>query len=192
VLATCIHAQDRMPFFPGEAVVVLGLGVTGLLHVQLAKRRGATPIIAVTRSAAKLELARALGADVLIEADGSEVEAVMDASEGGVDLVIEAVGSMSTFARAIEMVRVGGRILAYGTITDASGDLPLYDLYYKEISLEGARSARAEDFPAAIRVVAQGEVALEPLLSSRFPLESVGDAIRTAGTAGTLKVLIDV
>ena len=51
VLTTCLHAQRLVNIFPGESVVVLGLGVTGQLHVQLAKARGAAPVIGVSRSA---------------------------------------------------------------------------------------------------------------------------------------------
>ena len=66
VLTTCVHAQRQIQIFPGESVAVLGLGVTGQLHVQLAKARGASPVIGVTRSAHKRELAETLGADLTI------------------------------------------------------------------------------------------------------------------------------
>src|SRR5258707_6634070 len=55
---TCVHAQRQVDIFPGESAVVFGLGVTGQLHVQLAKARGASPVIGVTRSAEKRALAR--------------------------------------------------------------------------------------------------------------------------------------
>jgi threonine dehydrogenase-like Zn-dependent dehydrogenase len=192
VLATCVHAQRRISIFPGESVVVLGLGVTGLLHVQLAKLRGAYPLIGVTRSAEKLALANALGADLTIAADGSETSEVAAALPGGADLLIECVGTVDAFARAMEMVRTGGRILAYGTMTATSGELPFYELYHKEISIIGARSARVEDFPMAIDAVASGRVVLGSLVSGRFPIDDVDEAIRAAGAPGALKVFVDV
>jgi len=192
VLATCVHAQRRAHARPGESVVVLGLGVTGLLHLQLAKLSGGGPVIGVTRSAPKLALGRELGADLTIAADGSETSQVATAVPGGPDLVIECVGTVAAFARAIEMVRIGGRILAYGTMTETSGELPFYELYHKEISVIGARSARVEDFPMAIDAVASGRVELGALVSGRFPIDDVDDAIRAAGGPGALKVLVDV
>lgn len=192
VLATCVHAQRRAGPRPGESVVVLGLGVTGLLHLQLAKLRGAAPVIGITRSAPKLALARELGADLVIAADGSETSEVAATLPGGPDLVIECVGTVDAFARSIEMVRIGGRILAYGTMTETSGEVPFYELYHKEISVIGARSARVEDFPLAIDAAASGRVELEPLVSGRFPIDEVGDAIRAAGAPGALKVFVDV
>jgi 2-desacetyl-2-hydroxyethyl bacteriochlorophyllide A dehydrogenase len=192
VLATCVHAQRRIRVFPEESVVVLGLGVTGLLHLQLARLRGARPVIGITRSAGKLTIARELGADRTIAADGTEVEAVREALPSGVDLVIECVGTVDAIARAMEMVRTGGRILAYGTMTETAGALPFYELYHKEISILGARSARVEDFPLAIDSVASGRIALDPLVSGRHALADVDGAIRAAGAPGALKVFVDV
>jgi L-iditol 2-dehydrogenase len=192
VLATCVHAQRRARVYPGESVVVLGLGVTGLLHLQLAKLGGAGPLIGITRSAPKLALARALGADLTIAADGSETSEVAAALPDGADLVIECVGTVDAFARAIELVRIGGRILAYGTMTETSGEVPFYELYHKEISVTGARSARVEDFPMAIDLVASGRVELGTLVSGRFGIDDVDDAIQAAGAPGALKVFVDV
>ncbi|HEX5936187.1 MAG TPA: alcohol dehydrogenase catalytic domain-containing protein [Actinomycetota bacterium] len=192
VLATCVHAQVRCSPAAGESVVVLGLGVTGLLHVQLAKLRGADPVVGVTRSDAKLALAGTLGADVLVSADGSEAEEVRAALPGGADLVIDSAGTVETLARAVEMARIGGRILAYGTITGTSGSMSFYDLYYKELTVVGARSARAEDFPLALEAVASGRVQLAPLVSARFSLVAVPDAIEAAAGSGALKVFVDV
>jgi L-iditol 2-dehydrogenase len=192
VLATCVHAQRRAAIVPNESVVVLGLGVTGSLHLQLANLRGAYPVIGITRSAPKLALARALGADLTIEADGSESDEVAAALPGGADLVIECVGTVGAFARSMEMVRTGGRILAYGTMTETSGELPFYDLYHKEISIVGTRSARVEDFPTSIEAVGSGRVALEPLVSGRYPIDDVAEAFRAAGAPGAMKVFVDV
>jgi 2-desacetyl-2-hydroxyethyl bacteriochlorophyllide A dehydrogenase len=192
VLATCVHAQRRIRVFPEESVVVLGLGVTGLLHLQLASLRGARPVIGITRSAAKRSIARELGADLTIAADGNEVEAVRRELPDGADLVIECVGTVDAMARSMEMVRTGGRILAYGTMTETAGALPFYDLYHKEISILGARSARVEDFPLAIEAAASGRIALDPLVSGRYALADVDGAIRAAGAPGALKVFVDV
>jgi 2-desacetyl-2-hydroxyethyl bacteriochlorophyllide A dehydrogenase len=191
VLATCAHAQRRIGITPGESVVVLGLGVTGLLHLQLAKLRGAGPVIGVTRSAPKLAIAGGLGADGTAAADGTEAEVVAEALPGGADVVIECVGTVAALARAMEMVRTGGRILAYGTMTEATGSLPFYELYHKEIAIIGARSARVEDFPFAIDAVASGRIALDPLVSAHHPLDDVAVAIEAAGAPGALKVFVD-
>jgi L-iditol 2-dehydrogenase len=191
VLATCVHAQRLMPIAPGETVAVLGLGVTGLLHVQLAALRGAT-VVGITRSAEKRALAEALGAYVTVAADGDEVAATAG-EVGDVDVVIECAGIVPTLATAVDLARVGGRILAYGTIgRGAEGSLPYYDLYYKELAIAGARSALPEDFVDSLAMVGDGRVRLEPLVSHRFPLERAADAFEAASDPASLKVLIDV
>lgn len=184
VLTTCLHAQRRIDIFPGEYVVVLGLGVTGQLHVQLAKARGAT-VIGVTRSADKRALAETLGADMTFPGDDDAVKKVREATEGrGPDVVIETTGVVPQLASAITMARPGGRILMYGIITATEGALPFYDLYYKELSLINARVAKSEDYPGAIGLVEGGQVRLEPLISDVMPLGELKAAIGMLGADG--------
>ena len=182
VLTTCLHAQRQIDIFPGEFVVVLGLGVTGQLHVQLAKARGAT-VIGVTRSADKRALAATLGADLTIAGGEGAVERVRDATEGrGADVIIETTGVVPSLSAGIEMARSGGRLLLFGIITAKEGALPFYDLYFKELALINARVAKSEDYPAAIGLVQRGQVRLEPLISSIVPLGELQAAIEMLGS----------
>jgi L-iditol 2-dehydrogenase len=171
VLTTVVHGQRLVSVFPGDATIIVGLGVTGLLHVQLAKLRGADPVVGITRSPRALELARELGADVAISAgDPAAEDLVIEATGGGGDVVIEAAGTVATLGRAVRVARSGGRVLAYGTISERGGDFPYYDLYYKELVVSSPRAAQAEDYPVAIGAVASGGVRLDPLISRRVGL----------------------
>jgi L-iditol 2-dehydrogenase len=192
VLTTCVHGQRRIEIFPGESVVILGLGVTGLLHLQLAKLRGSWPVVCVTRSERKLELARALGADETVRADEHAVDRVRELTGGGPDVAIECAGLVATLGEAVRMTRGGGRVLAYGTIAGTEGAFPYYDLYYKELSITDARAARPEDFPVAIDATASGKIRLEPLVTHRFPLLDADEAFLTDGTPDALKVIVQV
>ena len=184
VLTTCLHAQRQVDIFPGEYVAVLGLGVTGQLHVQLAKARGAT-VIGVTRSSDKRALAEKLGADTTFPGDADAVKNVRDATEGrGPDVVIETTGVVPQLAAAVNMARSGGRILMFGLITARDGALPFYDLYYKELSLINSRVAKGEDYPGAIGLVERGHVRLEPLISDVMPLGELKAAIGMLGSDG--------
>jgi len=191
VLTTCLHAQRMTSIFPGDRVVILGMGVTGLLHLQLARLRGAT-VVCSTRSEWKLALARDLGANVTIASDGTENEEIIRATDGGADLVIDSVGSVATLANAISIARIGGRVMSYGTIAETSGAVPFYQLYYKEITLTNPRASRPEDFPTAIQVVSSGGVQLEPLLSHRFELARTAEAVAMSGSPESLKVVIEL
>ncbi|MEP7307378.1 MAG: alcohol dehydrogenase catalytic domain-containing protein [Acidobacteriota bacterium] len=194
VLTTCVHAQRQIQIFPGESVVVLGLGVTGQLHVQLAKARGASPVIGVTRSAHKRELAQTLGADVTIPGGAGAIEAVREATEGrGADVVIETTGVVPSLAAAVSMARSGGRLLLFGIITAKEGALPFYDLYFKELSLINARVAKGEDYPAAMALVERGQVRLDPLISDVMPLGELKTAIGMLGSDSgqRMKIILD-
>jgi L-iditol 2-dehydrogenase len=194
VLTTCVHAQRQIQIFPGESVVVFGLGVTGQLHVQLAKARGGSPVIGVTRSADKRALAETLGADLTIPGGDGVIEAVRDATEGrGPDVIVETTGVLSSLATAIRMVRPGGRILSFGIITAKDGALPFYDLYFKEIALINARVAKSEDYPSAIAMVERGTIRLAPLVSDVMPLGALRSAIEMLGSdnAQRMKIILE-
>jgi L-iditol 2-dehydrogenase len=192
VLTVCIHGQRTTPIFPGDSALVIGLGVSGLLHLQLAKARGARPLIGITRSESKRSLARSLGADLTLDpADPGLGDAIREATRGrGPDVVIECAGKVETLGQAIDLVRVGGRIVLFGTITADRGALPFYSLYQKEVTIANPRAAKPEDFPAAIDLGARGSVHLAPLITHTFPLEAAQEAIEMSRSSGSLKVML--
>ena len=163
--------------------MILGLGVGGLLHVQLAKARGAKTIIGITRSAWKREVADSLGADITLAPDEHTKQLVLDATNGlGADLVIESAGKLSVLAQAMDLVRLGGRVLAYGIHTNTEGALPFYDMYFKEIQFINARAATDKDFAACLELMGSGAIDLKPLISDILPLDQLGQAMEMVGT----------
>jgi len=193
VLTTCLHAQRQVETFPGDTVVVIGLGVTGQLHVQLAKARGAR-VIGITRSAEKRAMAEKLGADLTIAGGDEAIQKVREATEGrGADLTIETTGVMKQLADSIHMTRFGGKVLMFGIYTVKEGALPFYDIYFKEISLISARVAKAEDYPASIALVERRQVRLEPLVSDVMPLGELKAAIGLLGSDSgqRMKIILD-
>ena len=193
VLTTCLHAQRQVETFPGDTVVVLGLGVTGQLHVQLAKARGAR-VIGITRSAEKRAMAERLGADLTIAGGDDAIQKVREATEGrGADLTIETTGVMKQLADSIHMTRFGGKVLLFGIYTVKEGALPFYDLYFKEISLISARVAKPEDYTDCIALVERGQVRLEPLVSDVMPLGELKAAIGllSSDSGQRMKIILD-
>lgn len=174
--------------------MVLGLGVTGQLHVQLAKARGANPVIGITRSPARRELAQSLGADLTIASGEAAIQEVLQITDGrGADLVIESTGVIASLTNAITMARSGGRLLLFGIITATQCSLPFYQLYFKELALINARAAKSEDYPASIELVRRGIVRLEPLVSHVVPLGELTTAIEMLGSdAGPrMKIILE-
>jgi 2-desacetyl-2-hydroxyethyl bacteriochlorophyllide A dehydrogenase len=194
VATTCLHAQRLGSVSLGESVAVLGLGVSGQLHVQLAKARGASKVIGISRSKFKNDLARQLGADVAVESGPAAVATVLEETGGlGADVVIECTGVMKSIADAIRMTRFGGRVLLFGITSATSGELPFYDLYFKELTLINNRAATAQDFPVMIDLVARGAVHLEPLVTHRMALDELGAALGMVedGAERRLKIILD-
>jgi 2-desacetyl-2-hydroxyethyl bacteriochlorophyllide A dehydrogenase len=194
-LTTCLHAQRMAGIKPGEAVLVFGLGVTGLLHVQLAKAYGAYPVIGVTRTEWKRDLAEELGADYTFAPSEDLKDQILEVTgeKGGVDLVIESVGQLSILAQAIELVRLGGRILPFGIYTQTQAELPFYNLYFKEIQVVNARVAKPEDYPASIDFVQRGVVNLEPLITHNFSFGEINKALDMldGGDSSCIKIILD-
>ena len=177
VLTTCLHAQRQVEIFPGDTVAVIGLGVTGQLHVQLAKARGAR-VIGIMRSAEKRAMAEKLGADVTVPGGDAAIAQVREVTEGrGADLTIETTGVLKQLEHSVHMTRFGGKVLLFGIYTVKEGALPFYDLYFKEVSLISARVAKPEDYTDCIALVERGQVRLEPLVSDVMPLGELKAAI---------------
>jgi 2-desacetyl-2-hydroxyethyl bacteriochlorophyllide A dehydrogenase len=194
VATTCLHAQRLTSVSLGESVAVIGLGVSGQLHVQLAKARGAGKVIGISRSRFKNELAQQLGADVAIESGPDAVAKVLDQTDGrGADVLIESTGVMTSIADAIRMARFGGRILLFGISSATNGALPFYDLYFKELTLINNRAATAQDFPVMIDLVDRGAARLEPLVTHRMALDELGTALGMVedGAERRLKIILD-
>lgn len=190
VLGTCVHAQEQVEAFPGQSAAVIGLGVSGLLHLQLVLARGLHRVVGVTRSAWKRDLAAELGATATVPPEEAEA-AVAEVTEGeGTELVVEAVGKPETLAQAIELAAPGGTILVFGTITATSADdFPFYQLYHKELTLVNPRAALTRDYARGIRLTAEGSVRLAPLFSALHPLEEAPEVIgEMRGGSSDLKV----
>ena len=194
VLTTCLHAQRRAGMAPGQSVTVVGLGVSGQLHAQLAKALGAKTVIGLSRSAWKRSVAEQLGADMTASSGEAAVAAVKDATGGhGADVVIECTGHMKALADSIAMVRPGGTIVLFGIYTDREAALPFYQLYFKEPTIVSARAATSEDFPESIDLVARGAVSLSPLITQTVPLAQLREALAMLedDVDGRMKIILE-
>ncbi|MBV9384469.1 MAG: alcohol dehydrogenase catalytic domain-containing protein [Streptosporangiaceae bacterium] len=190
VLATCVHAQVSPE--PLRTAAVVGLGVTGLLHVQLLAVRGIETIVGITRSAWKRDLAARFGAGVVAAPDDA-AEAVARASGGrGADLVIECAGTAETLAQSMRLAGPGGTVVVFGTTAPAADGLPTYQWYYNELTIRCPRAQRPGDCDEAIALAASGRVELAPLVTARFPLAAAAGALRACEDPTQLKVVLDI
>lgn len=193
VLGTCVHAQDAAAVFPGQVAAVVGLGVSGLLHLQLLVARGVDRIVAVTRSEWKTNLAMQLGAATVVSPEDA-VTAVREMSDGlGADLVIECAGHEATLSQSIDVAAPGATVIAFGTLTGGGAGLPYYQLYFKELTLRNPRAALPRDYARAVDLAATGSIKLTPLVTHRLPLEEAPKALGTLiDDPSTLKIVFEL
>ncbi|MEM3703976.1 MAG: alcohol dehydrogenase catalytic domain-containing protein [Candidatus Bathyarchaeia archaeon] len=175
LLTTVYHGHKRIRIMPNNSVAILGQGASGLLHTRLAKISGAKPIIVTARSEWKLELAKKYGADVAVNSKAEDpVKAILQNTDNrGSDVVIDAVGTTETFKQAISAVRPGGTVLSFGILTEQVNELNLFPLYFKELHIVGSRASTADEFEPCIKLVAGGEINVNPLITHIFELEKL-------------------
>jgi threonine dehydrogenase-like Zn-dependent dehydrogenase len=178
--STPFHAvKNRGRVRPGDTVAVVGVGGVGLNVVQIAAAAGAR-VIAVDQRAERLALARRLGAFETVDAgDGPADRAdrtVRDLTGGGVDVAFEVVGRAATLEAAFGMVRRGGRLCVIG-FSPESPAWPAAKVMFHELEVVGSLGCRPVDYPPLIEMVAAGRLQLAPVVTGRFPLEQVNDAL---------------
>lgn len=192
VLSTCVHGQSLLKSDIGQTALVVGLGVAGLLHVQLLAARGVRTIIGVGRSAGKLELARTMGASIAVTPDEA-IAAVNDLTLGrGVDIAIDCVGTRDALVQAMSAAGLGASVLLYGLVPPPADGMPTYDWYKKELTLVNTRAARPRDITAAICAVRDGLVSPGRLITSAYSLGDVHEAIAASARSDQVKVILTI
>lgn len=167
----------------GSAVAVFGAGGVGLNIVQGAALVGSRQIIAVDTRAAKLELARRFGATQTVDASRDDpVRAIMELTDGvGADYAFEAIGLPATIEQALGCVRKAGTAVVVGlTPASARVSVDALALAQQEKTLRGSLygSARPRlDIPRLLDLYAGGRLKLDELITRRYPLDAVGDAV---------------
>jgi L-iditol 2-dehydrogenase len=191
-VSVAFHAATRPPIRIGDTAVVIGTGMIGLLVVQTLRLAGAGRVIAVDLDQKKLELARTLGADVILDAGHSDVPKEVAALTGGrgADLAMEVVGATAPVQTAVACLRKGGSLVLVGNLSPKV-ELPLQAVVTRELSLLGTCGSAGE-YPACIDMMASGRIQVAPLISAQATLEEGPGWFERLyrGEPGLMKVLI--
>jgi D-arabinose 1-dehydrogenase-like Zn-dependent alcohol dehydrogenase len=157
-----------------ENVVVYGCGGVGLSAVQIASALGAR-VIAVDLDDRKLELAKSVGAaDVINGKKTDPVKAVMDLTQGGADVSVDALGIAVTCRNAILSLRKRGRHVQIGLTTQGEkGDvaLPVDQIVFKELQITGSLAIQSFRYPAMLSMVDRGRLEPKKLITETIPIE---------------------
>lgn len=191
-VTTPFHAVVRRgKVEPGDWVVVFGCGGVGLSLVQIAVAVGGR-VIAVDVRDGKLDTARSFGAEAVYNAATTprldrEVRALTGGA--GADVAFEAVGTAATQTAALSVVRTGGRLVLVGYSPET---LPLNAgrVMFRELDILGSLGCRPVDYPRAIELVRQGRVHLKQMVTHRFPLERIGEALDVLRGGDAIRVVV--
>jgi 2-desacetyl-2-hydroxyethyl bacteriochlorophyllide A dehydrogenase len=179
-LACAIHGQDRARVDFGETVAIVGGGLQGLLHVMLARLRGAACVIVSARHRRRRELAKSLGADLVLDPDADDpATRVLELTDGrGADVVVEASGSVSGLTSALRIVGPGGRLLVHGAIPPhARVAVSPFDIFQREMSIVGSFGGTGDSWPRALELIAAGIVDPTVVVDAEWELNDAPAAL---------------
>ena len=169
-VSIAVHARSLTPPAKGDAAVVFGAGLIGVMMVQVLKQTVAGTIIAVDIDDAKLAVAREVGATHVINSSHGDTTAAVKALTGGrgADLAFEAVGIEATIRSAITCVRKGGAVTLIGNLArDVS--IPLQSVVTRQIKLQGS-CASAGEYPECLALIGSGKIDVDRFISATAPL----------------------
>ena len=192
-LACVVRGQRIAGMKPGDSVLVIGCGVAGLLHIQLARVSGARFIGAVDIVKSRLKAAEKFGADFTLLARENLPEFLKEANKGKLaDLVIICTGAESAFHLAFKSVERGGTILIFApTYPDTRFSLPINELFFNNIKITTSYAGSPTDFRIALDLIGSKRVKVKEMITHRLSLKEIIKGFQLVAEAkNSLKVLI--
>ncbi len=193
-LACVYRGQKRANIQPGQTVLVLGSGLAGLLHINLARALGAGKIIATDLVEYRMQAARGLGADFVFAATDDIPVLVREVNDGRLaDLVIVSTGARPALSQALESVDRGGSVLFFApTEPGITVPVSINDVFFRnDVTLTTTYAAAPGDLATALEMIASGRVQVSDMISHVLGLKDIGLGFKlTAEAAESLKVVI--
>jgi threonine 3-dehydrogenase len=180
---------------PGSTVLVLGCGPIGCFAVGVARAAGASLVIASDLNPKRLELARAMGAHATLNPNHDDVVARVKELTGGdgVDLVCEMSGHPSGHAQALAATRMGGRVNLLGTPSRTTEVDFARDIIFKGLTLYGVTGRKMyQTWHQMLRFLRAGQIDPRPVITHRFPLEGIAEAIQVIKDGQAGKVILEI
>ncbi|MFQ6122738.1 MAG: zinc-dependent dehydrogenase [Dehalococcoidales bacterium] len=194
-LACTLRGQRKAQMSPGHSVLVIGSGIAGLLHVQLARMLGASCIVATDISKYRLEAVKRFGADIAIHAEEYSPDRLRRVNQGRLaDLVIVCTGAISAITQALESVERGGTILFFAP-TEPGVTIPLSinNLFWRnDVTLTTSYAGSPADYAAALELIHARRLPVREMITHRLGLAETGVGFQLVAEAqNSIKVIIE-
>jgi L-iditol 2-dehydrogenase len=199
-LLTAVHVLERAALRPGDSVVVQGTGAVGLSAIALSRIGGASTILAIGAPVERLELARRMGADHVLDVTSTSreerLETVRSLTHGeGADVVLEAAGAAPAVPEGLDLARDGGRYVIAGHYTDA-GDTVINahrQINRKHLEIRGCWGSEPGHFIRALSLLERytGRIPWREVGSRTYALDRLNEALADAEAMRITKALVD-
>ncbi|MEW6027628.1 MAG: zinc-dependent dehydrogenase [Planctomycetota bacterium] len=193
-LACVLRGQRQARLKKGQTVVVIGSGITGLLHIKCASASGAGMIFAADIDDFRLDAAKKSGADIVIKADKNIPDILRQHNKGRLaDLVILCTGATSAVKQAIESVERDGTILFFAPANDEEISIPINKLFWRnEITLTSSYAGNEKDHLEAMELIHSGKIVVKDMITHRFGLKDTVKGFQlTASPDKSIKVIVE-
>ncbi len=193
-LACVIRGQRLSGLKPGQTVLVIGSGISGILHVALARALGAGRIIATDVNEYRMKAAKKFGADVVINAKEDVPARLRQVNENRLaGLVIVCTGALPAFTQALQSVDRGGTVLFFApTEPGVNLPVPVNDFWRNGITLMPSYGASPLDITVAIDLLRAHRIPVKDMITHRLGLAETGRGFQlVAGAGESLKVIIE-
>jgi len=193
-LACVVRAQRFGGIGAGQTILVIGSGISGLLHIQLARARGADRIFATDISEYRLNAAKRFGADAAIHGAADVPARLRDLNDGRpADRVIVCTGALPAIQQAVRCVDRGGTLLFFApTAAGVDAPIPLFDFWRDEISVVTSYAGSGDDLKESLQLIGDHKVGVADMVTHRLSLAEAGLGFQlTAGGQDSIKVILD-
>lgn len=194
--SSCLCCQENANVTLGNSVLIIGAGTLGLLNGTISRLRGASEVIIAEPCLEKVQLAREVGFDTVINAFSSHSDVhqiVMDRTSGqGMDVVITACPSAQAQADALKLAKKRGKVIFFGGLgKDAIPQLDTNLIHYREIQIFGANAYTPRHYRMAVELILTNKIKAKNFISAHYPLSQIENGFANMKKGIFLKGIYD-
>lgn len=194
-LGTVVRAQRLADLKKSDVLLVVGSGISGLIHIKLAKSKNVKKIIAVDINDCRLNAAKRFGADYVINANEDLQSKLKEANENRLaDKVVVCAGALSAAKQALQCIDKGGTILFFAVPRpDEKLEIPINDFWKNDVKIMTSYGAAPNDLREALELIKSKDISLKDMITHRLRLDEIQKGFQLVTEAReSLKVLVEM